>query len=266
MPTISFTDLDRQFRENAQDRAITVPGTGTNPNATVVAAERLETSGTRAGTISGFNSNAFDASRMRLPNAGFQPGNVRVGFVLTSDLWIQENRALQLHAGPKDVTWNFKLRASDVETKSGHARFAQNRRLEDGNEAYFAFPEANFNFQTGNIMPIETFQNQVEIAHGLRDFYLFHELLNQPPILPNGANEGSHNYTWIFYTSLAYPQILLKGYFTPEGISMNDSSDQPSHFDWSSNFIVHEMSPNIFDSGEMETAYIDFMTETARSF
>ncbi len=266
MPVISFADLDRQSRQNAQDRAVTEPGTSSNPNATVVAADHLATTGTKPGAIAGFNSSAFDSAKMRGPNAGHQPGNIRVGTVITTDLWIQENKALQLHAGPKDVSWTFPMRVSDVETKAGHARFAQNRSLENGDEAYFGFPTANFTFQSGNIMPIQTFQSEVQLAHGLKDFYMFSELLNQPPLIPSGENEGAHNYTWIFYTSLVYPQITLKGYFSREGISWTDDSGAPSSIDWGASFKVHDMSPNFFNSGELESSYLDFMVDSAKLF
>lgn len=190
--------------------------------------------------------------------------DTRVGFVLTSDQWIQEGRALALHAGPASAEWSLALRASDEEIKAGHARYAQPRNYvtnknPNGN-TYFDFPKVNFQFQAGNILPIKGFNNEAIVPYGLEDFYLFFELLNQAPILATGSKEGAHNFVWIFYTSLQLPQVTLKGYFDPEGLSWEDGTEEAT-VRWTSSFLVYDMSPSFWEPTELLKAYNDFMSQ-----
>ena len=267
MPEISFENLDKLFRTKANDRTVSEPPTATNPNRTTVAADHLGAEGaqTRPAPIDGAGRLSA-RNNMRKPYGG-HTDDVRTGFVLTSDLWIEEGKAIELHAGPKGVSWTLPLRAQDVEVKAGHARFAQSRGTHgDPKGTFFDFPDCAIQFQAGNILPIHQYENEVSLAYGLSDFYLFFSLLNQPPLIPSGPNEGAHNYIWIFYTSLQFPQVVLRGYFSPEGVSWEDSADNPTTVEWNANFKVHEMTPNIWESQELTDSYMDFMRNTAKTF
>lgn len=292
MPLVNFNDISRLFQEKGSDRI--------TPGKPGVAADHLaaesqntppQPSGldriirsTRQRTEDAVADEAFKRAqnlphlgdkivgeRMRQPYAGGLRTD-RVAFVLTSDLWSLQNRALALHAGPMAADWSLALRAADEENKAGHARYAQARNSHghgtQGGEdlTWFDFPRVSFQFQAGNMIPIQTFQNEVNLPFGLQDFYLFLDLLNQPPILPEGVNEGKHNYTWVFYTSLQFPQITLRGYFEPEGVSWNDSADAPTLLNWNASFIVHEMSPNLWDTDELFNAYKEFMRDSITFF
>lgn len=185
----------------------------------------------------------------------------RTGFRLTSDLWIQEGKMLVLHAGPSEAAWTLPLRASDEETQSGHARYAQARRsgAAEGSGVYVDTPSVQLTFQTGNIIPLTGPSPQKKmVPYGLDDFYAFISLINQPPLIPSGKHEGSHNYTWIFYTSLMYPAMVLKGYFLPEGLSWSDSADNPAGFSWSAQFQTHESPLNIWEYDALVSAYQTF--------
>lgn len=241
---------------NSAGKSVTVAGqqgkSGSNPPQTVTSGQGAD----HDRTVSGV--------QQRGPYGGSLGGDSRVGFVITSDLWRQDNRALLLHAGPSNAQWTLPLRASDEPTKEGHARFAQVRTGHGASRTYFDVPTVEFEFQSGNIMPIPLLLNEVQIPHGLDDFHLFTELLNQPPLIPEGTNEGKHNYVWIFYTSLQFPQIVLKGYFDPQGISWSDDSTKPTEFTWNASFIVHEMTPNLWERRELVSAYTAFMRENVR--
>ncbi len=224
------------------------------------------------------NQSDLDAINARKPYGGSLGGDTRIGFVLTSDLWRREgtDRAILLHAGPASASWTLALRASEEDTKGGRSRHAQARgttpNFGNVNNAYLRtqtfwdFPRVNFEFQSGNIMPIPLLLDEVAIPHGLDDFYLFLDLLNQPPLMPDGDDEGKHNYVWIFYTSLQFPQIVLKGYFDPGGVSWQDTSEDASRFTWSADFVVHESSPNLWERDELKTSYENFMKANAKVF
>lgn len=269
---------DSQFNGLIQSRGADRTANVTRSNATVstapVSSFGREATNTRPNPkdYQGRNSdNKPSRNQQRLPYGGSQAGQARTGFVLTSDLWNQEGKSISLHAGPASASWTLPLRAQDEENKGGHARYAQARSARSGGHnnpdlTYFDFPKVSFQFQAGNILPIFGYQDEISMANGLRDFHQFMELLNQPPLLPAGVNEGKHNYTWIFYTSLQFPQITLKGYFDPEGLSWEENADNPGLLNWTSGFTVYEMTPNIWEASEMEDIYSEEMKKVTRFF
>ena len=204
---------------------------------------------------------------MRLPYGGNQQGEERFPFVLTSDLWIKQGKYLQLHAGPKMAGWSLPIRAGEDEIKSGHARFASPRRSGKNHAAtWLGEPKVSFQFQSGNILPIPTSFGTLRAPHGLVDFYHFLDLMNQPPILPEGEKEGAHNYVWVFYTSLIFPNLLLKGYLDPAGTSWSDEAEGGAEVNWDGTLTVHESSPNIFSPEEMIRTYESTMLNAVRQF
>lgn len=277
MPEVRFDQVSTLFEKKANGRVQKSPtangGTQVSPASQFNKGEGSQTPPSLFAEFQGAaqqlaaigsgatDRTAVDAIKMRGAYAGGLR-DTRVGFVLTSDQWIQEGKALALHAGPASADWTLGLRAADEEIKAGHARYAQSRTSSfsgaKGADTFFDFPKVGFQFQAGNILPIKAFGNEVILPYGLEDFYLFFELLNQPPILANGKKEGSHNYVWIFYTSLQIPQVTLKGYFDPEGISWEDSAEEAT-VRWTASFMVHEMSPALWERSQMHRAYADFM-------
>ncbi len=271
MPEVNFSTVERLFEQKATDRlAKETTASGTE----VFPASSLTTAGLIAPTT--VRSQAIDAMRMRGPYGGSLGGDERVGFVLTSEIWRKEGKAIALHAGPNAVNWSVPMRAGSEATKSGHVRFAQARtkaatgshgQTSASNTAtYFDNPKMSLEFQTGNIMPIPLLLNEVQIPHGLDDFYLFMKLLNQPPLVPDGDDEGKHNYVWIFYTSLQFPNLVLRGYFDEQGVSWDDTADQPTHFTWRCDFTPHEMAPDLWQRDELVEAYQTFMKANVRLY
>lgn len=288
MPIVNFTQVSALFRENAPDRSKLIPPGENNPNATNILfpteQQGKEAENTKpqpavgsveGGAIQSLNS-FFNVHKQRSSYAGYSGsslGEVRTGFVLTSDYWRQEeiNKALVLHAGPSNAQWTLPIRAQDEENKAGHARYAQARYSRHGahgsaTPVYLDFPRVSFSFQAGNIMPMPGFLNSSDVSYGLQDFYNFFELLNQPPLIPTGEKEGKHNYVWIFYTSLQFPQLTLKGYFEPEGVTWTDSAEAPTTLEWEASFLVHEMTPNLWEVSELEDAYREFMKTSIKIF
>jgi len=268
MPEISLSAITSFLQEKGADRLAFVQDPNSAKKSVTVAGQQGKSASNPSQTVSSGlgadNDRTVSSVQQRGPYAGSLGGDSRIGFILTSDVWRQENRALLLHAGPSSASWTLAMRASEEPTKAGHARFAQVRTGQGANRTYFEVPTVEFEFQSGNIMPIPLLLNEVQIPHGLDDFHLFTELLNQPPLIPDGTNEGQHNYVWIFYTSLQFPQIVLKGYFDPQGISWTDSSETPTSFTWQASFTVHEMTPNLWERSELVSAYTAFMRENVR--
>ncbi len=263
MPLVNFDAVATLFRDTASTQVkIAPPTTQRSSNQEFSPKSFLNGFGSQTSPQPAAPNNV-DAIKMRQAYAGGLK-DTRIGFVLTTDMWRLEGKALALHAGPASADWSLALRAAEEETKAGRARYAQARQFtrasHDQGSTFFDFPRVNFQFQGGNILPIQGFSNEVVRPPGLEDFYLFFELLNQPPLLPSGQYEGAHNFVWIFYTSLMFPQVTLKGYFDPNGLSWEDTADEPTMLRWTSEFLVYEMTPNLWDTDELYTAYSNFMT------
>lgn len=274
MPEVDFSRVRRLINQKSSQNIDKQPATSETAAETFAADAKTGGDGlnlpARKDLIAG---DTPDRQDMRRPYGGVTGSSARAGFVLTSDLWQQEGRAIELHAGPSAVSWSLPLRAQNEENKSGHARYAQARTAFYGTgeganprPTWFDFPRLSISFQAGNIIPIYGLDNEVTVPYGLQDFYLFMELLNQPPLIPSGSKEGAHNYTWIFYTSLQFPQMTLKGYFEPDGVSWEDSAADPTTLNWSATFLAHSMTPNPWEEDELSSAYRDFMRNTVKVF
>jgi hypothetical protein len=120
--------------------------------------------------------------------------------------------------------------------------------------------------QSGNILPIPTAYQTVKVPHGLSDFYYFLDLMNQPPLVPSGDREGAHNYVWVFFSSNAFPDLLLKGYLDPQGTSWSEEAEGSPELNWETSLLVHESSPDIFNPAEMVQSYEASMLDSVRQF
>lgn len=287
---------------------VTVNGTSATVGTQPTAPTDNKLVNPKEGVVSGFIQSVFtnpfenvELDFLRSPYAGGLK-SARSGFVITSDLWKLDNKALLLHAGPAEVSWTAPLRASSEDTKGGRAHYMSARETK-ASKTYFNIPTAQFTFQTGNIMPIKVAakkpennaqtnaqttttasvtgdvkatdqskttetarQYAISTPYGLQDFYYFLELINQDPLIPaatpsgtrTGDREGTHNYVWIFYTSLQFPKITLKGYFEPDGVSWQDAAETPTSFVWSANFSVYDSSPELWNAKDMVNNYVNF--------
>ena len=284
MPLINNLDssaLETLFQGNNSVREANAQPTSTKRATTKLTTTEKHIDGTGNGLQPGASQSraSFISATMRGPYAN-SLGKERRGFVLTSDLWISQNKALMLHAGPSEVAWTLGLRASTEDIKDGRAHYMQSRSSAAG-RTYFNLPTAAFTFQTGNILPIPISvtagtsgpanpvqdpqtgkvvegPQAVAIPYGLQDFYYFMDLVNQDPLIPSGPNEGAHNYLWVFYTSRQFPQIVLKGFIEPEGVSWSDSAEAPNSFTWSASMAVYESAPEIWNAGATLQSYTDF--------
>jgi hypothetical protein len=261
--------------------SLTAFGSGSNVKSTA-SNQQQPRSGEPPPPGSVKNTSSFKAQQGRSPYAGGLAFD-RKAFILTSDLWQRdgvdstskkrEPAALLLHAGPSEAQWSVAIRASTEDTKGGRAHYMQSRPLGGPRQTYFNLPTVTFTFQTGNILPIplesvkqtsDTGQvvpvKGVAVPYGLQDFYYFMQLINQPPIMPSGQNEGKHNYLWVYYSSLQFPNIVLKGFIEPEGVSWSDTADAPNSFTWSATMAVYESSPDITNTELLIKDYLANIT------
>lgn len=244
MPLVNLSDIAAAVQPSATNRR--TPVAGNTPSAPR-------------------DPNTYSSELMRGPYGGALSDGDRFPTILTSDLWIREGKYLQLHAGPASANWSVGIRAGDEETQGGSARFASPRAGHHGQKVWMGHPHVNYQFQSGNILPVIG-GGGVLLPAGLGDFYHFLALLNQPPLLPEGENEGAHNYVWIFHTSLMFPDLLLKGYFEPGGTSWPEEAEGFAEVKWDGSFIVHDASPDIFNPKEMALTYVETMARAVRQF
>lgn len=87
-----------------------------------------------------------------------------------------------------------------------------------------------------------------EIPPGLANFYDFLDLMNEQRIIddPKSPSFGRVNLIYLMYHSRIFPDMVLAGVFTPDGMSWTDSSADPNQVDaWSVSFTVYHTYPEL---------------------
>ena len=177
----------------------------------------------------------------------------RVAFALTCQKWLSEKtpRYIYCNVNPSQVSWDFPIRAVDQLTLGGrvqHVWRTYQRR------SYFDEPKVKFTFQSGNILPVSldntgsTSKSNLGVPAGLNNFYSFFELINQPRVFNGSTGSRQVNTMYILYNSRVFPQMTLSGMWNPEGLTFEESADNPHQVTWSSSFTVYDSSPE-FGSG-----------------
>lgn len=164
---------------------------------------------------------------------GDQQGIGRVPLIMTTEVMAHQGRYLVFWAGPESVQWHFRQRGALQETRGGIIQhyFKDSRR-----NTYFDEPEVQFTLQSGNIMPVRMTKSgpSVVIPFGLLNLYEFIELLDQKKAIADGRS----NYVYILYSSNVFPRIILRGFFTPDGLSFSESANEGAEVKWTSTFRV----------------------------
>lgn len=169
-------------------------------------------------------------------------GNLgRIPMIMTTEVMAHQDRYLMFWAGPESVQWHFRQRGTLQDTRGGVIQhyFKDHRR-----NTYFDEPEVQFNFQSGNLMPVRMTKGPLDkngntdtvvaIPFGLLNLYEFMELLDEKKAIA----DGRANYVYILYSSNIFPRIILRGFFTPDGLSFSESSTENNEVKWSSTFRV----------------------------
>lgn len=201
----------------------------------------------------------------RVPSAkgtfGDDRGPYRNGtpLVITTESMAADGRYIVFWSGPSNTQWSFPMRGAEQQTRSGTIYHSWRNGSRD---SFFDEPSVSFTFQAGNIMPVRIRGTEavrsdgkvleaISLPGGLLDFYEFFELLNQPKIL----SDGRPNFVFIAYHSLVYPEIFLRGFFTPEGLSFTDDSQNPAGLTWTSTFKVRSTEPPFWDAVQLVSSW-----------
>ncbi len=196
----------------------------------------------------------------------------RIPLILTTEEMASQGRYIVFWAGADSVAWNFKLRGTVQETRTGTIQhyFKDSKR-----NTFFDEPEAQFQFQSGNIMAARFTKNPsarnppsgpqantlVQLPLGLMNFYEFMEILDQRKVL----SDGRTNFVYIMYSSMTFPRMILRGFFMPEqGVSFTENADGGAEIKWSATFKVVSTYPKFQSAQSLASTWREL--QEARGF
>ena len=179
--------------------------------------------------------------------------------IITTESMAVQGRYILFWSGPSNTQWNFPMRAAVQQTRSGTVTHVWRN---GSRSTFFDEPTVAFTFQAGNIMPVRIRQevlqgnntlpqDAVSLPPGLLDFYDFFEVLNQPKIL----RDGRPNFVFIAYHSLVYPEIFMRGFFTPEGLSFSEDAANPANLSWTATFKIRSTEPPFYSSQRLISSW-----------
>lgn len=186
-------------------------------------------------------------------------GLSRNAFIITSEFYKKEGngRSIVLFCNPSSVSWSIPIRGAIQKTHSGevyHTWKVKNRKT------YYDYPTLNFTFQTGNMMPVQVKdtpgndQSTVIVSEGANNFYDFLEFVDQDRLFEDRGSMRT-NYQQITYYSQTFTGMVLRGFFTPEGITFEDSAEDPFNKTWSAPFIVYDTSPKFYSASGLRSLF-----------
>jgi hypothetical protein len=208
----------------------------------------------------------YDKMQERAPygkNTNREQMRDRSPMIITNTNWLGNGRYILFWTNPSTATWNFQLRGSEQQTRTG---YVMHYWRDAKRTTYWDNPVVNFTFQSGNMLPVRLIQSEdilgntttVFLPPGLLDYYDFFELLDDKKIMP----DGRPNLTYIVYHSLVYPSITLYGHFQPDNITMTDSTDTPDGITWTASFRIKGSSPRLYRSGDLRNAWMSQFNTT----
>lgn len=186
----------------------------------------------------------------------------RIPLIMTTEVMAQQGRYMVFWASPESVSWNFKMRGTTQDTATGTI---QHYYKDPKRNTYFDEPEVQFNFQSGNIMPVRVTQQRDEnkpnsstantlvyLPFGLLNLYEFFELMDQKKVIADGRT----NFVYILYSSLVFPRMILRGFFQPEqGITFNESANDNAEVKWAATFKVVATYPKFNDARSLTNSW-----------
>lgn len=184
-------------------------------------------------------------------------------FVLTTDESARLGNYLVFWANPSQWGWTMNQRGMLQKTRGGTVAHMWRSRLRP---TYYDEIALTISFQSGNVMPIRLIQPglgsqalssadralgvtaggaadtvQIVTPPGLLNFYEYLEIKDERKIL----DTGQPNFVSIIACSPVFPQIVLKGYFNPEGFSFSESADDIGSVQWEDSFTILHTYPEL---------------------
>lgn len=173
--------------------------------------------------------------------------DVRIPAIITTEQHLINNdldKIITSWVNFESVEWSFPLRGAVQKVAAGAVNYRWKSHYR--NTYYDTFP-VGVNFQSGNILTPGTFGTDTPVPPGLKDFHLFLELLDEPPLMP----DGRENFLVIVHTSAAFPSVVLKGWATPEGTSVTENVTEGFQIKWKSTLDVQVSMPRMNNATEL---------------
>jgi len=168
---------------------------------------------------------------------------------------------IECWANPAATSWTAPRREAIQKVRSGSVRYSWRKRARDGSkkksETYYDEIPVQFTFQTGNIYTNPAGSFGGEVPPGLDDFYLFLRLLNMPKLM----DSGRENWHIVVHTSPIFPNITLKGWFTPDGVSWAETAEGGFGLQWNATLEVHYATPSLWALDELRAKFAEYQRE-----
>lgn len=156
-----------------------------------------------------------------------------------------DSRIVTSWVNAQQAEWALPQRAAIQQVMGGAIRYVHRNRYRRTHYGTFT---VRFVFQSGNILASQYDQRT---PPGLRDFYKFISVVDEEPLL----RDGRENYHVVLHTSLAFPAIILRGWFTPEGPSWTENSAEGQTINWSASMEVVTSTPSLHNAEELIRAF-----------
>jgi hypothetical protein len=156
-----------------------------------------------------------------------------------------DSRIVTSWVNASQAEWTLPQRAAIQQVMGGALRYVHRSRYR---KTHYSTFQVRMTFQTGNILAS---QYDERMPPGLRDFYKFMSIMDEEPLLP----DGRENYHVMLHTSLAFPAIILRGWFTPEGPSWTENSSEGQTVNWTAAMEVVTSTPALHNAEELIRAF-----------
>lgn len=168
-------------------------------------------------------------------------------------MWTSYNKTkIMMFPNPTDYTLTIPFRGQSSKIRGGTT---YTWWYNDLTKSYFDNGSFSMTMQTGNIMPVYRYvnNNRDDIPYGLQTLYRIIEMQNEPKII---QSDGTPNFVYLFYTTYAFPGILIEGVFSPdETISITENTESIFNLNYTVTIMINRVTPNLSSLNEMIQAY-----------
>jgi hypothetical protein len=175
----------------------------------------------------------------------------RLPAIVASERHLADNnfdKIVSCYVGFSMADWSVPIRGAIQKVASGAISYRWFNRYRG---SYFDTFPLGLTFQSGNIMSQVDEQGNTVVPPGLKDFYKFLELCNEPPLMASGRE----NFDVIVHTGIVFPSIVLKGWLTPEGTAWQENTTEGFTHNWTAKMEVVSSVPRLHDAAELTKMY-----------
>lgn len=216
----------------------------------------------------------------RFEHYGIGPNNLRnPGAVWSHGGWRPCKKIIELTINPSQMTIAQGLRAGESKNLAGTVQYTWPDKLR---QTFFDEPKVTFHFQAGNIHPLSYLQDAKRAAEvptgkkwepseavthnqpipsGLADLYEFLGMLDEDRI----TIKGLPNYVILTANSRKFPKIQFIGFFDPEGVTIEETSEDQNSATWQATMTCRYTAPRLFSAAELRTMFLQNPVSPPRS-